>query len=103
MTLLTVPSLTGDQTGPHAPYGDSKRRSNRARWICVFALCFVVWLTMRMVFFVGVTGSDDMYYLRYAALWDRTLTDHWEARLLGNALTAVSLRLFGLTEVAALP
>lgn len=113
MTLQTVSSLTGDESGSRTPLGATRRPSDRvcdrfsdhlsdrAGWIRVFALCFVIWLTMRMVFFVGLTGSDDMYYLRYAALWDRAPVNDWEARLLGNALTAVSMRVFGVNAVAA--
>jgi len=55
---------------------------------------------MRAVFFVGLTGSDDLYYLRFAAFWQRVPANHWEARLLGNALITASMKLFGRTELA---
>ena len=42
--------------------------------------------------------------MRYAALWDRSPANHWEARLLANALMAGAMRLFGRTGwAAALP
>lgn len=73
-------------------------------WIAVAATCLVVWLLMRVLFFVGITGSDDLYVLRYAMLWDRIPVNGWETRLLSNAMTAASIRLFGYSELAsALP
>ncbi len=69
--------------------------------LTVIVLCVAVWLVMRVVFFVGITGSDDLRYIRYAALWDRAPINTWEARTLGNALTAISMSLFGRGEVAA--
>ncbi|MHC4697674.1 MAG: hypothetical protein ACYTFA_13130, partial [Planctomycetota bacterium] len=71
------------------------------RWLVLLVLCLALWALMRIVFFVGVAGSDDMYYMRYAALWDRAPVNHWEARLLGNALTASAMTAFGRTEAAA--
>ena len=48
-----------------------------------------------------VAGSDDIHYMRFAAMWDRAPANHWEARLLGNALTWLSMQLFGRSELAA--
>jgi len=56
---------------------------------------------MRVFFFVGLTGSDDLRYMRYAAMWDRIPANTWEARLVGNGLTAASMAMFGRNEVAA--
>ena len=67
----------------------------------VIAACVVAWLVMRVVFFVGLTGSDDLRYVRYAALWDRAPVNSWEAHTLGNALTALSMAVFGRGEVAS--
>ncbi|UCE60624.1 MAG: glycosyltransferase family 39 protein [Phycisphaerales bacterium] len=75
--------------------------SARMRWVIVFVVCLAVWLIARMVFFVGIAGSDDLYYFRYAALWDRPPVNDWEARLLGNVLTRGAMAAFGRTELAA--
>ncbi len=56
---------------------------------------------MRTLFFGGIAGSDDMYYMRFAAEWGRAPVSNWEARLLGNGLTAASMALFGRSEIAA--
>ncbi|MBI4580646.1 MAG: hypothetical protein HY718_13140 [Planctomycetes bacterium] len=47
------------------PISDALRDAARS-WTVVTALCLGVWLLVRMVFFVGLEGSDDMFYLRYA-------------------------------------
>ena len=64
-------------------------------------LCTLAWALTRYLFFTGITGSDDIHYMRFAAMWDRAPVNHWEARLLGNALTWLSMRLFGRGELAA--
>lgn len=70
----------------------------------VITSCILVWLLMRVVFFVGLTGSDDLRYVRFAATWDRVPVNTWEARLLGNSLTSLSMAAFGTSELAlALP
>jgi len=69
--------------------------------VSVVIACATIWLLMRIFFFVGLAGSDDLRYMRYAALWDRIPANTWEARLLGNGLTAVSMAVFGRNEVAA--
>lgn len=67
-------------------------------------ICTLAWALMRYVFFTGIAGSDDIHYIRFAAMWDRVPVNHWEARLLGNALTGISMWLFGRSELAfALP
>ncbi len=73
----------------------------RSAWVTVVTTCLAVWLLMRVVFFVGFAGSDDLFLLRYAMFWDRTPVNGWEARILGNALTAASIRVFGYSQVAA--
>jgi hypothetical protein len=62
--------------------------------------CLAVWALARWFFFVGYEGSDDLFYTRFAALWNRTPINHWEARLLGNALIGVCLGIFGVHEWA---
>lgn len=70
-------------------------------WAMVGAVCLAVWALARWLFFVGYEGSDDMFYLRFAALWHRTPVNHWEARLLGNAVLRPFLLIFGVREWAA--
>ena len=72
------------------------------RWLVLFLSCAALWVLMRGLFFVGVAGSDDMYYMRYAALWDRAPANPWEARLLGNSLIASAMMALGRTEVAGI-
>ncbi len=73
----------------------------RLRWCAVIALCVTTWAVMRAVFFVGIIGSDDLYYMRFAAGVDRPPMNHWEARLIGNALIALAMSLTNPTELAA--
>lgn len=68
----------------------------------MFATLAAVWLAMRLVFFVGYVGSDDMYHIRFAVLWDRAPANHWEIRLLYNSILRASLNLFGRVEWAAI-
>lgn len=70
-------------------------------WPPIIAVCLTVWVVARVVFFVGFVGSDDLYHVRFAALWDRAPQNHWEARLIANLLFAGAMRLFGRGEVAA--
>ncbi|MCH7703998.1 MAG: hypothetical protein IIB61_02710 [Planctomycetes bacterium] len=73
----------------------------RTAWIMVAMGCAIVWLIVRAIFFLGIAGSDDMYYMRFAAEWDRSPLTHWEARLVGNGLTALSISALGRSELAA--
>lgn len=91
MTSIETPSLA-----------DSQRPSSLThRWTTVVVACLAVWLLMRVVFFVGFEGSDDMQHVRYANLWDRAPASHWEARLVANALIGGAMKAFGYTEWAA--
>jgi len=64
----------------------------------------VVWLAMRVVFFEGFWGVDDLRHVRFALAWDRPPADHWETRLPFNAMLWASFRLFEFSEAsAALP
>lgn len=82
------------------PASPDQRAGIRA-WLMVIGVCLLVWILARVVFFVGFAGSDDMYHIRFAALWDRAPQNHWEARLIANALFAGAMRLFGRGELAA--
>lgn len=70
-------------------------------WVCLASICFAVWILLRYACFVGYEGSDDMFYARFAALWNHTPINQWEARLLGNALLRLSMLAFGISEWAA--
>jgi hypothetical protein len=56
---------------------------------------------MRAAFFLGVAGSDDIRYMRFAACWDRPPANHLEARLIANGLVTGAMKLGGPTELAA--
>ena len=73
----------------------------RRSWAAAVLGCLTVWLVMRIVFFYGIQGSDDLDYMRFAALWDRAPINHWESRLLANALMGGAMKLFGINGVAA--
>ena len=75
--------------------------ASRARWLAVAGLCALVWALMRATFFLGVAGSDDIRYMRFAACWDRPPANHLEARLIANGLVAGAMKLGGRTELAA--
>jgi len=73
------------------------------RW---FSLVFVVsvWLLLRILFFEGLWGADDLYHVNFALHPDHLPTNHWETRLLYNGLLALSIRMFGFHQwVLALP
>lgn len=75
--------------------------STRTAWLAVIVGCTALWLAMRVVFFLGLEGSDDLFHVRYAALLNHAPINHWEARLIANGLIAAAIRLFGQTEWAA--
>jgi len=75
--------------------------ASRARWLTVVGVCALVWALMRATFFLGVAGSDDIRYMRFAACWDRPPANHLEARLIANGLVAGAMKLGGRTELAA--
>lgn len=78
-----------------------EERPGLGAWMMVIGVCLMVWTLARVIFFVGISGSDDMYHIRFAALWDRTPQNQWEARLIANALFAGAMRIFGRGELAA--
>jgi hypothetical protein len=62
------------------------------------------WLALRIVFFEGLWGFDDLYHVNYALHLDHIPTNHWETRLLFNGFLALSIRMFGFHQWAlALP
>ena len=71
------------------------------RWAAPILVGFAIWAVARAVFFVGYEGSDDMFHVRYAVLWDHAPANHWECRLLYNAVLAACLRIGGVNEYAA--
>ena len=88
-----------DRTVNITPAGE--RQNGVRSLILTLVVCAAVWAVVRAIFFTGLAGSDDLHYLRFAAMWDRAPANHWEARLLGNALTWLALVLFGRSEPAA--
>jgi hypothetical protein len=58
-------------------------------------------VAIQLVFFSGMEGSDDFHHLRFAWFWDRVPVDHWETRLLFNAVLRLSLLTFGFSQVSA--
>ncbi|TDJ71840.1 MAG: hypothetical protein E2O39_07670 [Planctomycetota bacterium] len=75
-----------------------------ARRVAIVATSVAAALVLRLVFFQGVWGSDDLHHLRYALEWDRLPANQWEARLLFNGSLWLSIRAFGTGEMAyALP
>lgn len=67
-------------------------------------LLFVWWAGLRLIFFTGFVGSDDFFHLRYAVQWDAPPVNHWEARLVFNALLRAVILLLGYHEwVCVLP
>jgi len=56
---------------------------------------------LRLCFFAGFFGFDDLYYVRYALLWDRIPANHWETRLLFNSLLRLSFYVFGFSDATA--
>lgn len=68
------------------------------------ALLLGMWIIPRWVFFSGISGFDDLDHIDYAAHLDRPPANHWETRLLYNALLHVSIGFFGRNDLAfALP
>lgn len=64
---------------------------------------FALWLGLRLAFFEGLWGYDDLYHVRWA-VHPRVPADVWEARLLFNGLLLAAYRAFGFAEwVFALP
>ncbi len=70
------------------------------RWL-VLLLPLVVWITARVIFWVGYVGSDDFYYVNYAFHGDRQPVDHFECRLPTIWAMRLSYAIFGPTEFAA--
>ncbi len=105
--LSISPSLHPSPPLPLSPSPPRRTASEVLRigsWPFAATVCVSVWLMMRIVFFAGIQGSDDLYHMRYAALWDRAPINHWESRLVANALMAGAMQLFGPTALAgALP
>jgi hypothetical protein len=62
------------------------------------------WIALRVLFFEGLHGVDDLEHVIYALQWDHLPRSHWETRILFNALLHASIRVFGESElVYALP
>jgi hypothetical protein len=63
-----------------------------------------LWLLLRVVFFEGLWGFDDLHHVNFALNPNEHPQNHWEARLLFNGLIALSINVFGFAEwVLAVP
>jgi len=63
-----------------------------------------VWLLLRVIFFEGLFGFDDLSHVNFALHPDHLPRNHWETRLLYNGLLALSVHTLGFAEwVLALP
>jgi hypothetical protein len=61
-------------------------------------------LAVRFMFFEGLWGSDDLVHVQFAMDWNRLPANHWESRLLYNALLRLAIQTVGMNEIAyALP
>ncbi len=75
----------------------------RSRTAAHAALLVAVWLVLRMVFFEGLWGYDDLDHIHYAMDPGRP-ADVFQARLMLNGMLAAVYQLFGAAEwVWALP
>lgn len=77
--------------------------ARQANWSLVAAIggVLVAWAIIQLAFFGGFEGSDDFHHLRFAWFWDHVPVDHWETRLLFNAILRLSLLTFGFSQVSA--
>ena len=76
----------------------------RSRLLIALLLVFGWWLGLRVFFFEGLQGADDLEHVIYALQWDHLPQNHWETRLFFNALLHASIRVFGPSQaVYALP
>lgn len=70
------------------------------------SMCILLglWLLLRVIFFEGLWGFDDLFHANFALHPKSHPANHWESRLLFNSALALSIRLFGFKEwVLALP
>jgi hypothetical protein len=89
-------ALAGDVSDAAAPRRDP-------RLLAKLAGVFAVWVVLRVVFFEGLWGYDDLYHVNWAT-HPRVPADVWEARVLYNGLLWLSRAAFGFSEwVFALP
>ena len=99
MPAIAIETAPGDLKNAHTVLAEE--RPGFGAWAMVIGVCLLVWTLARVFFFVGFAGSDDMYHIRFAALWDRPPQNQWEARLLANVLFGGAMRVLGRGEVAA--
>jgi len=77
---------------------------SRWRLAGVVLALLAAWLVMRVAFFEGFWGVDDLHHVRFALAMDHPPENHWETRLPVNALLWGSFQLFGFSDVSvALP
>lgn len=85
---------------------EMERAPCASRWqlMWISAGMAVLALAIRLIFFEGLWGSDDLAHVHYAIKWNYLPTNHWETRLLFNTLLRGAILMFGMNEPAyALP
>lgn len=98
---VVPPSASPSEAIPHAVTTLTRDRSSAGGAAVVVLVVLAAWVVMRVVFFQGFCGEDDFHHLRYALLWDRLPANHWETRLLYNALLRASLLTMGYSQASA--
>ena len=67
-------------------------------------ILIALWFLIRIVFFEGLWGFDDLHHVNFALNPNAFPQNHWQARLLFNSLIGLSIRVFGFGEwVLAIP
>lgn len=99
MNVSLSPSIEPAQA-PSLPAGRSPDRLS-GPIVAAFLLLLAFWCLMRVAFAVGYAGSDDLHHVRFAATWDRAPANHWESRLLANAIIGASFHAWGRTAFGA--
>jgi hypothetical protein len=88
---------------PDGDVSDATAARRDPRLLAKLAGVFAVWVVLRVVFFEGLWGYDDLYHVNWAT-HPRVPVDVWEARVLYNGLLWLSRAAFGFHEwVFALP
>jgi hypothetical protein len=65
------------------------------------AVVLSLWLGLRLTFWLGFAGADDLFYTHYAVRFDRPPINHWEFRMPAILALRGSFLAFGPSEAAA--
>ena len=83
----------------HTTHGQAG--GSRWRLVGVVLALLAAWLLLRVAFFEGFWGVDDLHHVRFALAMDHPPANHWETRLPPNALLWASFQVLGFSEAAA--